>query len=105
MGITVLFIGLIVGPIIGYLCGIWGIEVHARDGAKARLQAGFTGWFISGIVGLIISAITVCNGFPNESSISFFGIHVYGIVLGAWFASLFGAIAGVVSARVLSDKA
>ena len=104
MGMTVLFIGLIIGPIVGYVCGIWGNYVHDKEGGKARLQAGFTGWFLAGILGLIISAITVCNGFPSEKTLSFFGVHIYGVVLGAWFASLFGAISGVISARVLSGK-
>ncbi len=103
MLVTVLFIGLIVGPIVGFLSGLWGTAVYTTE-SKIKLHAGFVGWFLAGVVGLIVSAFTVHNAFKQTLYIDFFGIHVYGVVLGAWFSCVFGAISGVVSAKILAAQ-
>ncbi|MBX9695223.1 MAG: hypothetical protein K2Z81_22745 [Cyanobacteria bacterium] len=103
MGLTSLFIGLVVGPLVGFLCGMWGIDTHKGNESKAKLMAGVTGWFFGAIAGAIVSGVTanMVTGEP-AFAVSFFGISVYGVILGAWVASILGAAAGVVSAKILN---
>ncbi len=102
MGVTVLFIGLVVGPLVGLLCGLWGIDQYKDDENKAKLFAGFTGWFCGAIAGAVISGVAANMILGNPAyEISLFGIGVYGAVIGAWVASMLAAAAGVVAAKVL----
>ena len=96
MDINPVLMGLLFGPMIGFLVGLEATNLHKRNGSRAKLEAAIVGWFASGLLGLIPSAI-----FQNQGYIVLVGIQIPSIIFGAWIASVFGAISGIITAAVM----
>ena len=104
MSIVALFVGMVVGPIIGHFCAIRARESHPTSVSKAKMQAGVCGWFVAAFQGAVASGLIhfILAG-DAYHCFSILGIQVLSLLLSAWVSATLAAAVGILCVHFCND--